>query len=62
MVYDHTNGKSVNFKVVVLGVGIDDCYLFSDHAESVDCFRQLVDQADLETKVTFIDVRRASDL
>ena len=62
MVYDYTNGKRLNYKVIVFGVGLDDVYIFNDYYEALRCFEELKDAAECDTKITLIDVSRGEDI
>ena len=62
MVFDYTDNKRLNYKVVIFGVGLDDAYIFNDYYEALRCFEELKDSAAADTKITLIDISRGEDI
>ena len=62
MVFDYTEGKRLNYKVVIFGVGLDDAYIFNDYYEALRCFEELKAAAAADTKITLIDISRDADI
>lgn len=62
MVFDYTENKRLNYKVIVFGVGLDDVYIFNDYYESLRCFEELKASAAADTKITLIDISRGEDI
>ena len=62
MVFDYTENKRLNYKVIVFGVGLDDVYIFNDYYEALRCFEELKAVAAADTKITLIDISRGEDI
>lgn len=61
MVFDYTENKRPNYKVIVFGVGLDGVYIFNDYYKALQCFKELKDAAAPDTKITLIDISRGED-
>lgn len=62
MVFDYTENKRLNYKVIIFGVGLDDVYIFNDYYEALRCFEELKAAAAPDTKITLIDISRGEDI